>query len=166
MQIFIKGLDGKTFTLDVEPFDLVEGIMMKIAERNETPYKYIRLIYKGKQLHPDNTLKEYEIGPEAMIHLVGRLLGGPEGYLFIPIHVKDLTTGKSVRINVTPSKNISELIQQLNNIEAIFMTNKCLAFNKNVLDIDKTLDYYGICSDSTIFVMPVVPKRCSCSHCV
>ena len=161
MQIFIKGLDGKTFPLDVQPFDLVEAIMMKIAERNGTPYKYIRLIYKGKQLHPDKTLSEYEIGPEAMIHLVARLLGGDS---LITINVKTIV-GKNYLLTMNPRATVGEMKKEFMKLEGSWWELQQMLFRDELLDDHMALELYGIENGSKIMMVPKYAKCSCCAEC-
>ena len=157
MQIFIKGLDGKTFSLEAQTFDLVEAIMMKIAERNETPYKYIRLIYQGKQLHPDKTLSEYEIGPEATIHLVARLLGGSS---LIAINVKTMF-GKTYIVTINPRATIAELKKEFMELDGTWWEYQQMLFRNELLDNDMALELYGIENGSNLMMVPKF-RKCSC----
>ena len=73
MQLFIKTLTGKTFTIETESTDFdccfdrvhrdVEGI----------PIDQIRLVYVGRQLEDGRTLSNYQIKNESTIHLVLKL---------------------------------------------------------------------------------------------
>lgn len=83
IQIFIKGLDGKHFTIYPNSNDYIEDIKELIYERiGLTPCKQ-RLIWAGKQLEDDNTLQDYSIPKDSTIHLVKRLKGGkPVIYLY------------------------------------------------------------------------------------
>ena len=48
MQIFIKFLNGKVLTLDVEPSDTIEKIKKKIQEKEGIPPEQQRLHYSGR----------------------------------------------------------------------------------------------------------------------
>jgi large subunit ribosomal protein L40e len=75
-QIFVKGLDGKTLTLDVELTDSVESIKRQVEEREGIPIIEQRLIFSGKQLDNDRELSDYNVQRDCTLHLTMSLLGG------------------------------------------------------------------------------------------
>ena len=75
-QIFIKTLQGKSITLEVNDDDTIESVKKKINDIEGIPLDQQRLVFNGKQLEDANTLKDYMIDADSTIHLVLRLRGG------------------------------------------------------------------------------------------
>ncbi|KAM3031812.1 hypothetical protein ACUV84_025836 [Puccinellia chinampoensis] len=73
MQIFVRGLTGKTRTLCVEDTDTVESVKARIEDVEDAPASEQMLIFGGKLLQDGRTLKDYGIMAEATIHLMLRL---------------------------------------------------------------------------------------------
>lgn len=76
MQLFVKTLTGKTVSIEVEEGESIEDVKAKIAEKEGIPPEQQRLIFGGQQLQDQKTLKDYDVGDDATLHLVLRLRGG------------------------------------------------------------------------------------------
>ena len=71
MQVFVKGFDGRTHTLEVEHTDTVLAVKFKIFDLlpHLPPHKQL-LHSTGRMLDDARTLREYDIEREATLHLM------------------------------------------------------------------------------------------------
>lgn len=76
MQIFVKTLQGKTITIDINSDDTIDVIKRKIAEKEGISSSEQRLIYNGKQLDDSRTASDYNLQENGTLHLLLRLKGG------------------------------------------------------------------------------------------
>ena len=77
MQIFVKTLTGKTITIQTNTCGTVRNVIQAVYDKGGgAALSQMRLIYAGKQLDHTRFLSDYNIQPEATLHLVLRLLGG------------------------------------------------------------------------------------------
>lgn len=78
MQIFVKTLTGKIIPVYAHQSSEVEHVKQLIENKEGVPVDQQRLIFDGKQLEDNKTLKDYKIQNKSTIHLVLRLRGGLE----------------------------------------------------------------------------------------
>ena len=68
--IFIKAVDGTTFSVKMNPKDSVLKLKGKIAKKQKIPFSSFRLIFAGKQVDDGRQLSDYSIGNNSTLHMV------------------------------------------------------------------------------------------------
>ena len=73
IQIFVETLNGKRFTLFVEPNDTIEKVKARIQDQAKIPPRQQNLVFKAQQLDDSCTISQYNIEKEDTINLVLKL---------------------------------------------------------------------------------------------
>jgi hypothetical protein len=76
MQIFIKSLTEKTIILDVNSYDTIKDIKIKLEYIEGIPSDKQTFIFANKKLLDDKTLSDYNIQESSTIKSIGLLKGG------------------------------------------------------------------------------------------
>jgi ubiquitin-like protein Nedd8 len=73
--IRIKTLTGKMILLPVSPENTIEQVKEQLEMKSGIPWHQQRLVFKGKQVADAKTLREYDVRPGSVLHLVLALRG-------------------------------------------------------------------------------------------
>lgn len=78
MQIFVKTLSGPVHSVVCYEDDTILSVKQQLESKYEEgmPPNQQRLLYAGKQLDDERTLKDYSIIHNSTLHIVLRLRGG------------------------------------------------------------------------------------------
>ena len=76
LQLFVKSMNGKTFSFFVNNNETILNVKELIKNRNNMKIDDQRLIYAAKELINENTIQDYNIHKESTLHLVCSNLGG------------------------------------------------------------------------------------------
>ena len=69
IQIFVKGLDGKTKTINIRKTDTIAKIKEEVKHKTGVPPLQQRLIFGGKQLEDHRLASDYNIEKENTLFL-------------------------------------------------------------------------------------------------
>jgi ubiquitin-large subunit ribosomal protein L40e len=78
MQLFIKTLIGPCFAIPCEETDTILELKQKMEKNYEEgmPPDQMRILWGGKQLEDDRTIKDYGLMHNTTLHICLRLRGG------------------------------------------------------------------------------------------
>ena len=82
-QLFIKTLEGRSMTLNVDLFDSIEKVKELLQDKEGLPSDQQRLIFAGKELEDGKTLADYNIRNDYILHVLMRLNGGMQIFVNI-----------------------------------------------------------------------------------
>ena len=145
MWIFIKTLTGKIIKLQVQAFDTIENVKLKIQNKENIPPNQQTLAFGGKHLEDKYTLSDYDIRKGHTLHLVSGL-----NIMWIFIKTR---AGKVITLQVQTSDTIGNVKYQIQYKENIPSHHQQLIFAGELLEDKCTLAYYNVQKGSILHLV-------------
>jgi len=159
MEIFVIIPTGKTITLFVRQSYTIEKVKHIIYEKCGIQENKQRLLYRGRELKDHLTISDNNIINNSTLGLYHKNLSSDTANTVddeilddILIHAKTLT-GEITNLKVKLSYMVADVKAQIQNKADIPSSRQKLYFNENHLEDGHTLDSYGICQGSILFIL-------------
>ena len=145
MIIFVRNLNGKKLTLEVEPTDTIETIKNKIYDLEGTPMESMNLHYNSKKLEDNRNLSDYDIQNESTINMVIKI----RSHTYETIYIKN--GDKTTTLKVCFYCPVIALKQSIYKETGIKPQIQKLSFEGKVLDKENAeVITYGLRTGSVI----------------
>jgi hypothetical protein len=132
MVIFVKTLDGRTLSLDVEPSATIRQLKEAIRDKEQIPVENQRIIFAGKMLNNSRTIRSFKFQQEGNPTLI---IANRSGRGAVPALSPNL---------ITPNKiiNFKEILKD-NRANSI-IKNKIIQYarNKGITNLNKAIEGY------------------------
>lgn len=161
--LYVHTAVGKTSTVSVEPHDTVAALKSKIHSQTNVPKGLQQLLFQGRKLDDDEaTLLSYSIHNWAKILLLPQKAEQKVEQKVEPgscdISIKTLS-GKSFSVQVKPGDTVEDVCGKIAKKENIPLEQQQLIHGGRVLDLDSTLDQYGIQQGSALHIVSALSQR-------
>ena len=134
MQIFAKLLNGKVFTLEVEPDELIENVKVKIQDKVGISPDEQELFCDARKLENCRNLSYYNIQNEFTLTVVS----------VMEIYVKFPSTEETITLAIKSSDAIRDLKNKVQAQQGILAEKQILMFNSEELEDSCSVADYNI----------------------
>ena len=144
--LYVKMYEKKRITLAVKPSDSIEKVKGKIQSKAGIPSEEQHLSFGHKDLDDAYTISDYSIQDQSTLHL------NRNSHDSMHIFVK-MQNGKTITLDVKPDSTIGMVKSKILGKEGIPPDQQRLMYILKELEDDRTLDYYYIHSESTLYLI-------------
>ena len=144
--IFIKSDLSREITLDPRVSDTIENIKKEIENKEKIPKAFQILKFNNTILDDNKTLKDYNIPNNSVIELILKYYN----LKVIKIYIELLDLRKLCINAVYKYDKIIAIKEKIKHLTDIPISVQQLYFNDEILDDDKTIDFYKIKEKSII----------------
>jgi ubiquitin C len=156
IQILVKPLTGRQFTLEVSSRDQIEDVKTKIQDREGIPADQQILLFEGTELENDKTIHNYSIRRNSIVNLIFPLNLSEKSPLpsesldriNIEIYIK--MSHKTIYFEFSRTERIKHVKRSIEKAIRIAPSNQKLVFEKRELKDGRTLQDYSIDEGSTL----------------
>lgn len=146
MKLIIKTNLGKKIFIDVESSYKIKDIKAQIEKEEGILASEQKLIFQNIILENDKTILDYPITNNETISLFNS--SSTNILIFI-----NLAKDKFIPLEVQPTDSIEKVKAEIEAKKGFDPSKQKLIFQNNILQNEKTLEDYSICTDSTLFLI-------------
>ncbi|XP_072565121.1 polyubiquitin-like isoform X1 [Paramormyrops kingsleyae] len=164
MELFIKFMNGQTFSLSVELNATIKTLKNLIQIKQGTPSARQRLSVQNGQRRDltdeSRTLAEYGVSSGSTVIVLVTEPGPIQVTEPGPIQVFLKTVNGTIHTyEITPGETVSEFKRKVFNKEHVAVDQQRLIYEGRQMEDGKKLEDYGVKNESTIFLILRLPSK-------